>query len=62
MKAIVNQETCIGCGLCPQICPEVFEMEGDKAKVLIDVVPKDCEECSKKAAEECPVTAISIEE
>ncbi|EGT5236377.1 ferredoxin, partial [Clostridioides difficile] len=26
MKANVNQDTCIGCGLCPSICPEVFDM------------------------------------
>ncbi len=37
-------------------------MEGDKAKVLVDVVPKDSRECSNKAANECPVAAISIEE
>lgn len=62
MKAIVNQETCTGCALCTQTCPDIFEMDGDKAKVLVGVVPKDKEECSKKAADECPVTAISIEE
>ncbi|MCF7907439.1 MAG: ferredoxin [Candidatus Omnitrophica bacterium] len=62
MKAIVNQETCTGCTLCAQACPDIFEMDGEKAKVLVDVVAKDKEECSKKAADECPVTAISIEE
>ena len=61
MKVIVDQETCIGCMLCTQSCPEIFGMDGDKAKVLVDVVPKDMEECSKRAAEGCPVTAISIE-
>jgi ferredoxin len=61
MKAVVDQETCIGCMLCTQSCPDIFGMDGDKAKVLVDVVSKDMEECSKTAAEGCPVTAISIE-
>ena len=26
MKAVVDQDTCIGCGLCPSICEEVFEI------------------------------------
>ena len=33
MKAIVDEETCIGCGLCAETCPEVFEMVDDKAHV-----------------------------
>ena len=29
MKARVDQDTCIGCGVCPSICPEVFDMKDD---------------------------------
>ena len=29
MKAYVDKDTCIGCGLCPEICPEIFKMEDD---------------------------------
>jgi len=25
----VDQECCIGCEVCTQLCPEVFRMEGD---------------------------------
>ncbi|MCX6353563.1 MAG: ferredoxin [Candidatus Aureabacteria bacterium] len=62
MRAIVDEETCIGCGLCPQICPEVFRTEGDKAVVYADPVPDGFEESCKDAANQCPVNAISVEE
>jgi ferredoxin len=61
MKAIVDQDTCIGCQLCPQICPEVFKMEGDKAVAYTDPVPAGAETTCKEAAEQCPVSAIRVE-
>ncbi len=52
----VNQELCIGCGLCEAICPEVFRLNVDgKSEVISD---KKCE-CVKDAIEGCPVDAIS---
>ena len=37
MKAVVDQETCIGCGLCPSVCPEVFKMNDDgKAEEIVN--------------------------
>ena len=61
MKAVVDRDACTGCGLCADNCPEVFEIEDDVAKVIVDVVPASAEECCKEAAEGCPVEAISIE-
>ena len=44
MKAKVDQETCIGCGVCPSVCPEVFEMKDDgKSHVIADPVPDGVE-------------------
>ncbi len=62
MKATVDQETCIGCGLCAETSPEVFEMNDDKAQVKVDKVPESAIESCKEAAENCPVEAIQIEE
>lgn len=62
MEAFVDQETCIGCGLCPSICPEVFDMGDDgKAHVIVDTVPGDAESGAVEAQESCPVDAIKVE-
>ena len=61
MKSRIDKELCIGCGLCVDTCPQVFKMEEDKAVIIVTVVPKDAEECCKKATDECPVTAIFID-
>jgi len=62
MKVTVDEETCIGCGLCSETCPEVFEMTDDKVTVKVDEVPKDAIKTCREAAENCPVEAIQIEE
>ena len=60
MMAIVDQETCIGCGLCPSICEAVFELKDDgKAHVIVDEVPRDNEDEAKDAESSCPVSAIT---
>jgi ferredoxin len=61
MKAIVDPETCIGCELCPTICPDVFKMgEDGLAHVIVNQIPADVENVAQEAAESCPVTAIKI--
>lgn len=62
MKAIVDADACIGCGLCVDTCPEVYEMPEDKAVVKVDAIPAEIADKAKEAAENCPVDAITIEE
>jgi len=62
MKASVDADLCTGCGLCEDTCPEVFEMDEELAKVIVDEVPAGAEENCREAAESCPVEAIIIEE
>lgn len=61
MRAFVDAEACTGCGLCPDTCPKVFEIEGEAAAVKIEIVPSEAEATCREAMENCPLDAISIE-
>lgn len=60
MKARVDRETCTGCGLCVDTCPDIFEMEDDVAGVKVDLISDSVLESAEEAAENCPVNAITI--
>lgn len=62
MKARIDRDGCISCGLCPSICPEVFRMaEDDIAEVWQEDVPKEIEDLAIEAQESCPVSVIFVE-
>jgi len=57
---VVDQEECIGCGLCADLCPEVFQLVDEKSVVI---GPDKCDSCDIEAAvDSCPVEAITMEE
>lgn len=60
MKARI-EDSCTSCGLCVDMCPEVFAMGDDIATVIADPIPPECENSAEQAADECPVEAIIIE-
>jgi ferredoxin len=58
-KITVDASTCVGCGLCAQGCPEVFEMKDDG---IAHVKANTCATCDlKDVADQCPVNAIVVE-
>lgn len=63
MKPEIDRELCIGCGLCEDLCPEVFELREDGyAYVLVESPDPELYGCTRDAADSCPVDAIAIAE
>jgi ferredoxin len=61
MNAEVDKDTCIGCGACPEFCPEVFKIDDDGLAVAYtNPVPSEAEASAKEAEEGCPVDAITV--
>lgn len=61
MKARVDQDKCIGCGLCTSLAEAIFAFNDDgKVSVVADVTADD-EEAVQNAAASCPVQAIEVE-
>ncbi len=57
-KIIVDDQACIGCGMCTSVSDDIFDIEGaiaivksgkehacDEAQEAIDVCPANCIEC-----------------
>lgn len=64
MRALVDADVCIGCGRCVEICPEVFELDGEIAINRLgegNEIPSQYEKACEEASSECPVDAITIE-
>jgi ferredoxin len=71
-KVKVDENECTGCGLCyNDECADVFVEGSDgisevrpsyqKGDVHQGEIPDDKKECAQKAADACPVTAITVE-
>ena len=60
MKAYVDQDLCIGCGLCEGTCPAVFRVNGTAA--VIAETTGDNYDDVMAAIDGCPVGAIREEE
>ncbi|SDU09055.1 4Fe-4S dicluster domain-containing protein [Desulfobacula phenolica] len=53
----LNDEKCIGCSLCTQVCPHaVFKMRNDKAHIVDFNACMECGACVNN----CPSGAIAV--
>ena len=53
----INQNKCIGCGICQSVCPEGFEIIEGKARIKDDKAA-----CIQQAIEACPRNVITLDE
>lgn len=70
MKIILEREKCIDCGSCAALCPKYFEISDDgkssikkakrNPKTGDDELEINKPECTREAADSCPVQAIHI--
>ena len=60
MKTTVNTD-CIGCGMCVNICPQVFDFDDNGLSIVVGDC-NDYPELVMEAAEICPVNAIEVQQ
>ena len=57
----IDPELCTGCGICEDICPDVFEVGDDGLSHVIEAETYEDSDCYEEAAEECPEGAINLD-
>lgn len=63
MKASVDQDGCISCGVCIEVCPEVFSYNEDELSQAIEGdIPENCLERAIEARDGCPVSVIDLDD
>ena len=62
MKAVIDRSGCIGCGLCTDICPDVFRMADDGLAEVYAKVDASVKDTAEEARDNCPVSVISLDD
>jgi ferredoxin len=61
MKASVDQDGCISCGLCIDVCPEVFSYnENEVSQAIEGDIPENVLKQAEEARDGCPVSVIDL--
>ena len=64
LRVVVDQDLCIGCLLCVDICPGVFRIHDGLSTPVHEggAVPDEHLGCAEESVDVCPVEAITLEE
>lgn len=58
MKIVIDENLCIGCGVCESICSNVFAVNDSTMKAYVIENADLNSKCLDEAIESCPVNAI----
>jgi len=61
-KVYIDEDECVGCGSCEEICAEVFRLNTDTEKGQVIKPEGGPEDLIEEAMEACPVACIHWEE
>ncbi|MDF1614281.1 ferredoxin [Desulfurivibrio dismutans] len=60
-KVELDQEECIGCESCVELCPEVFGFDREAVKAYVLEGAGGEVACVEEAVTACPVACISVD-
>lgn len=60
-KVVIEEEECLGCEACVELCPEIFEFNDDSEKAIVIMEEGGDEECIQEAMDSCPADCILYE-
>ena len=60
-EIIIDQDECIGCEACVEICPDVFDFDDDSEKAFVIEGSDPESDCVDEAIASCPAECISKE-
>lgn len=58
----IDQDECISCESCVEICPEAFYFDDDTEKAYVKDDATGDEDCIEEAAASCPAECIYVDE
>jgi len=61
-RVFIDEDECIGCGSCSEICPEVFRLDEEKGKASVIKPEGGPEGLVQEAIDTCPVECIHWKE
>ncbi len=60
-KVEIDEEECVGCETCVELCPDIFGFNEDDEKAYVKLAEGGDEDCIDEAMGSCPAECISYE-
>lgn len=60
MNVAIDQDACIGCGICADLCSDTFAMGQDNKAHVLHEPDRSHEACTVEAVRDCPSDAIVV--